>query len=122
MIDDLINCPRCKGQDASVGQVCFVCKQELEANYDWRIGWREAWAREQQEELRHTLRRDPGYVQTVLAQFDELTRLYTTGDFITDDLEGSLTDIKTGRAAFLAKVEAIYQKHPELKPPQETNQ
>lgn len=113
--DDLITCPRCKGQDASLGEVCFVCKQELEANHDWRIGWRAAWEREQQEELRDNLRRDPGYVQKVLGSLDELMQRYTTGDFITDDLKGAVADIEAGRAEFLAKVEAIYQKYPELK-------
>lgn len=112
MIDDLITCPRCKDQDTPLGTVCFGCRRELESHHDYQINWRTAWELEERETLRNNIQRNPSYVQEVLAEFDKLIQDYNGEDPDPD----TVALLKSGRTEFLARLEAVYQKHPELKP------
>lgn len=112
MIDDLTTCPRCKGQDALLGSVCWTCQQELMAYHDYQISWRAAWELEKREHLRDDIQRNPVYVQEVLADFNRLIQRYS-GEYPDPD---TVAILESGRSVFLARLEAVYQKHPELRP------
>jgi ribosomal protein L37E len=113
--DDLITCRRCEDQDADVHDgICLSCQGELLDMHEHQISWRTAWELEKQEKLAWKIGQNPDYVSQQLAELDKVFQSFKDDpDFIFA--------VATDRQTFLTRVEAVYQKHPNLRPQEQTN-